>query len=150
MLCRGKKWRANVGKKSMSLVPIAHLYACVAGGGPGGPPTWGGGGPWPPDERCCDWTSGRFFISCVKRHMWHETSWYLCVERGRTGTKHTVNQVQRDMQWADQLPQLWHWAMTFSYPLSLELNSCVPNTIQNAIVSILKWKKSLSIIWGLI
>lgn len=47
--------------------------------------------------------------------------------------KQTVKKGQRVMHLADQFPQFRHWAVMFSAPLRLFVNSCVPNVIQKAI-----------------
>ncbi len=59
----------------------------------------------------------------MKWQMGQASSWYLCVASGSTGTKQSVNQGQREMQCALQLPQFWHCAVMFSRPWRGEVNS---------------------------
>lgn len=59
----------------------------------------------------------------MKWQIGQASSWYLCVASGSTGTKQSVNQGQREMQCALQLPQFWHCAVMFSRPGRGEVNS---------------------------
>lgn len=87
--------------------PAPPPIICPGGGPPFGPPgpytpcpgPPPPGPPYPPwpctgigPAPCCDCTSGRWLRSCMKWQMGQASSLYLCVARGRTGTKQRVNQ----------------------------------------------------------